>query len=102
MRRKVQKYVRRNKCIYLNQFELTVNICFILSVPLTVTVNKPKCSLGQKNLFEVLKQSLEYTNDRTTKDHATIQNLRESASQSIKVYKQLPILFNSNISEHIN
>lgn len=43
-------------------------------------------SLGQKNIFEVLKKSLEDTNDRTNKDQATIRKLRDSASQSIQVY----------------
>lgn len=57
-------------------------------MPLTIKVNKPKCSLGQKNIFEVLKQSLEDTNNRNYKDPATLRNLRESASQSIKVNKQ--------------
>lgn len=94
---KVQKYVRilstnLNFVVFI-RYNLTINIYFVLSVPLTINVNKPKCSLGQKNLFEVLKQSLENTNDRTNKDHATIQNLRESASQSIKVYKLLLILY---------
>lgn len=42
-------------------------------------------SLGQKNIFEVLKKSLEDTNDRKNKDQATIRNLRDTASQSIQV-----------------
>lgn len=49
----------------------------------------PKCSLGQKTIFEVLKKSLDDTNDQNNKDHATIRNLRNSASQSIEVNKQL-------------
>jgi len=49
-------------------------------------VNKPKCSLGQKNIFEVLKQSLEDTN-KNNKDPKTTRNLRESASHTIKVNK---------------
>lgn len=62
-------------------------LCYF-SKPLTIRVEKPKSSLGQKNIFEVLKQSLNNTSDRTTKDHGVIRNLRETASQSIKVYEQ--------------
>jgi len=52
-------------------------------------VDKAKSSLGQKTIFEVLKKSLEDTNDRQNKDPVAIRNLRESASQSIKVNTQL-------------
>lgn len=48
-------------------------------------MDKPKTSLGQKTIFEVLKKSLEDTNDRQNKDPSAIRNLRDSASQSIKV-----------------
>lgn len=48
-------------------------------------VNKPRCDLGTKKLFEILIKSLEDTNNRNIKDHSTIRNLRDSASQSIKV-----------------
>lgn len=52
---------------------------------MTVKVDKAKSSLGQKNIFEVLKKSLEDTNDRQNKDPSAIRSLRDSASQSIKV-----------------
>lgn len=52
---------------------------------MTIKVNKPKYNEGQKNIFEVLKKSLEDTNDRK-KDQAALRKLRDSASQSIKVY----------------
>ncbi|VVC26326.1 SEPARIN core domain [Cinara cedri] len=61
------------------------------NIPLTVKINKPKCSLGQKNIFQVLKTSLEDTNNKKIKDHAGIRRLRDAASQSIK-----------NISEEIH
>jgi len=48
-------------------------------------VDKARSSLGQKTIFEVLKKSLEDTNDRQNKDPVAIRNLRDSASQSIKV-----------------
>jgi len=64
-------------------------IYVILSKPLTIKVDKAKSSLGQKTIFEVLKKSLEDTNDRQNKDPVAIRNLRESASQSIKVNTQL-------------
>lgn len=54
-------------------------------MPLTVKVKRPTCSLGQKNIFEVLKQSLDDTNNKNSKDPVTTRNLREAASQSIKV-----------------
>lgn len=60
-------------------------VCIYLSKPLVVKVNKPKYNQGQKNIFEVLKKSLEETNDRK-KDQATLRKLRDSASQSIKVH----------------
>lgn len=55
------------------------------SKPLTIKVNKPRGSLGQKTLFEVLKQSLDDTNQNKIKNHSVIRKLRDSASQSIKV-----------------
>lgn len=61
------------------------NIYIIFSKPLTIKVMKAISSLGQKNIFEVLKKSLEDTNDRKNKDQATIRNLRDTASQSIQV-----------------
>lgn len=48
-------------------------------------MDKARSSLGQKTIFEVLKKSLEDTNDRQNKDPVAIRNLRDSASQSIKV-----------------
>ncbi|XP_050439007.1 uncharacterized protein LOC126844674 isoform X2 [Adelges cooleyi] len=57
-------------------------------VPLTVKVSKPHISLGQKTIFEVLKKSLDDSNNRKIKDHATIRNLREAASESIKSISQ--------------
>lgn len=68
---------------------LLIIIYVILSKPLTIKVDKAKSSLGQKTIFEVLKKSLEDTNDRQNKDPVAIRNLRESASQSIKVNTQL-------------
>lgn len=68
---------------------LMIIIYVILSKPLTIKVDKAKSSLGQKTIFEVLKKSLEDTNDRQNKDPVAIRNLRESASQSIKVNTQL-------------
>lgn len=62
-----------------------IAISGIFSKPLTIKVNKPRVSQGQKSLFDVLKQSLENTNDRQIKDHTAIRKLRDSASQSIKV-----------------
>ncbi|XP_025203573.1 separin [Melanaphis sacchari] len=56
--------------------------------PLTIKVDKAKSSLGQKTIFEVLKKSLEDTNDRQNKDPVAIRNLRDSASQSIKSISQ--------------
>lgn len=67
---------------------LLIIIYVILSKPLTIKVDKAKSSLGQKTIFEVLKKSLEDTNDRQNKDPVAIRNLRESASQSIKVNTQ--------------
>lgn len=52
-------------------------------------MDKAKSSLGQKTIFEVLKKSLEDTNDRQNKDPSAIRNLRESASHSIKVNTHL-------------
>lgn len=56
--------------------------------PLTIKVDKARSSLGQKTIFEVLKKSLEDTNDRQNKDPVAIRNLRDSASQSIKSISQ--------------
>lgn len=60
-------------------------ICVYTSKPLVVKVNKPKYNEGQKNIFEVLKKSLEDTNERQ-KDQGTLRKLRDSACQSIKVH----------------
>lgn len=74
---------------FLLKLLLLIIIYVILSKPLTIKVDKAKSSLGQKTIFEVLKKSLEDTNDRQNKDPVAIRNLRESASQSIKVNTQL-------------
>lgn len=68
----------------------------IFSKPLTIKVDKARSSLGQKTIFEVLKKSLEDTNGRQHKDPGTIRNLRDSASQSIKVNIQLTIEISLN------
>lgn len=85
-------YVINNYEFYLCNMFLLINlyICNYFSKPLTIKVNKPRGSLGQKTIFEVLQQSLDDTNNRT-KDQATIRKLRDSASQSIKVNKYLII-----------
>jgi len=91
-----QKY--KNMYVILNLFGificlfLLIIIYVILSKPLTIKVEKAKSSLGQKTIFEVLKKSLEDTNDRQNKDPVAIRNLRDSASQSIKVNTQLYLM----------
>ncbi|XP_050541254.1 uncharacterized protein LOC126905523 isoform X2 [Daktulosphaira vitifoliae] len=57
-------------------------------IPFTVKINKPTTSLGQKSIFEVLKKSLDDTNDKKVKDHSKIRNLREAASISIQSISQ--------------
>lgn len=84
-------------CFPLLFINISYFLFIIVSTPLTIKLNKPKCSLGQDTIFQVLKKSLEDTNNKNIKDHARIRTLRETASQTIKVIKQLYIEISTDI-----